>query len=262
MQRGVFMQTCLTTNFDKLIELAFAQQGDVECQPIRMQEEARFWGTEPDKCYAIKLHGDYDTHNILNTRNETLQIEPDLLALTARALADRGLVVLGAAGHEESVLRFLNDLTLIAQKDNVLSMGLFWGIHIGSAKREELTEEEWRSAVLRQIESGAVSEENRRIDGSGRYCVLSTLACSFQFKARGRSCSGSSRQPKTARSRVQRSCTSIMRCGFDTSLRRRVCHRQRSTSTSAHSRSSDRTSSPNRLNGRRQLRPSGLPKTP
>jgi O-acetyl-ADP-ribose deacetylase (regulator of RNase III) len=188
MQRGVFMQTCLTTNFDKLIELAFAQQGDVECQPIRMQEEARFWGTEPDKCYAIKLHGDYDTHNILNTRNETLQIEPDLLALTARALRDCGLVVLGAAGHEESVLRFLSDLTSIAQKDNVLSMGLFWGIYVGSTKREELTEEEWRSAVLHHVESGAVSEEvvelMARADTADRPCAFFPVqgAGSFLFR--------------------------------------------------------------------------------
>jgi hypothetical protein len=69
--RRVLRTTCLTTNFDKLLELAFAKQGEVECQAIRTPEEAAYWGGEPDKCYILKLHGDYDTHSILNTRDET-----------------------------------------------------------------------------------------------------------------------------------------------------------------------------------------------
>ena len=70
----------------------------------------------------------------------------------------------------------------------MLSMGLFWGIHIGSAKREELTEEEWRSAVLRQIESGAVSEEivelMARADTVDRPCSFFPVqgAGSFLFR--------------------------------------------------------------------------------
>src|SRR6185369_8420891 len=55
MQAGFLGKTCLTTNFDKLIEIAFAQQGNSECQAIRGDEEASFWRQEDDKCYVIKL---------------------------------------------------------------------------------------------------------------------------------------------------------------------------------------------------------------
>src|SRR5579863_6131257 len=49
MQAGFFQRTCLTTNFDKLIEMAFAQQGESECQAIRSGEEVEYWQQEDDK---------------------------------------------------------------------------------------------------------------------------------------------------------------------------------------------------------------------
>jgi NAD-dependent SIR2 family protein deacetylase len=41
--------TALTTNFDKLLERAFTEQGFVECQAIRTASEAEFWGQEQNK---------------------------------------------------------------------------------------------------------------------------------------------------------------------------------------------------------------------
>jgi hypothetical protein len=69
MQRGYLRRSCLTTNFDKLIEMAFAQQAISEFQAIRSEAEKSFW-IEEDKHYVVKLHGDYDTGNILNTEEE------------------------------------------------------------------------------------------------------------------------------------------------------------------------------------------------
>lgn len=129
MRAGFLKKTCLTTNFDKLIEIAFAQQGISECQSIRSDEEARFWRQEEDKYYVIKLHGDYDTHNILNTNDETVRIPEQLHGIGQTVLKQSGLIVVGSSGYEDSVIRFFNDV-LDDDDSTVLNMGLFWGVYL------------------------------------------------------------------------------------------------------------------------------------
>jgi hypothetical protein len=46
-----------SSNFDKLIEMASAQQAVSEYQAIRSEDERQCWGDE-EKQYVIKLHGD------------------------------------------------------------------------------------------------------------------------------------------------------------------------------------------------------------
>jgi O-acetyl-ADP-ribose deacetylase (regulator of RNase III)/NAD-dependent SIR2 family protein deacetylase len=156
--RRVLRTTCLTTNFDKLLELAFARQGEVECQAIRTSEEAAYWGGEPDKCYVLKLHGDYDTHNILNTRDETLEIEEELVSITEDLLQDGGLIVLGTAGNEDSVLRLFDRLTS-KKAARKLSMGVFWGVYVGPLRPPKILDVELKRLVGEAIEKGSVSKE-------------------------------------------------------------------------------------------------------
>ena len=156
MQAGYFKNTCLTTNFDKLMEIAFAQQGNCECQAIRSNEEAGFWRQEHDKAYVIKLHGDYDTHNILNTNDETLLIPGGLQEIASAVLKQCGLVVVGSAGFEESVYRLLNDLQL-EEDSTILNMGLYWGIYTPGPKQTDKRAVEEK--VLDSIRAGAVSRE-------------------------------------------------------------------------------------------------------
>jgi hypothetical protein len=236
MKRGILRRTCLTTNFDKLIEVAFAQQGGGECQPIRSHEEAMFWDEEDvDKCYVVKLHGDYDTHNILNTRDETLRIEDDLEAIAGGVLEDAGLIVLGAAGHEDSVIRLFDDLTSRADR-RMLSMGLFWGVYVGPAEEERPADDEVEERVRAAIESGSVSQEivemvsrANTTDRESAFFLVWVLARSFWRSSGGRT---------TDRSRPSRSCTSIIACAFVASSLVPASHGRASTSTSRHSRSS------------------------
>ena len=81
MSSGVLQGTCLTTNFDTLVEMAFAQQGFAECQSIRSEKEAEFCRQEDNKCYVIKLHGDYETYNMQNARNETIFVAEPVLRI-------------------------------------------------------------------------------------------------------------------------------------------------------------------------------------
>jgi O-acetyl-ADP-ribose deacetylase len=164
-----------TTNFDKLIEQAFTIQGICECQPIRIPEEALYIGHEPDKCYLLKLHGDYDTHNTLNTPGETLIIPDFFSHRVSEILSSRGLLVLGSGGNEESIYRFFNDL-LQSNSEMLLARGIRWGVYVGDTKPDGLSSEASSQLVDAAIEAGNV---NRRIvevlghlDRKDRPCYL------------------------------------------------------------------------------------------
>jgi O-acetyl-ADP-ribose deacetylase (regulator of RNase III) len=159
MSNDKLNRNALTTNFDKLIEQSFVAQNIRECQAIRMPEEAQFWGPEPDKCYLFKLHGDYDTHNILNTRDETRSIPSFFLDLSRELLRSRGLLALGSAGNEESIYKFLEAL-LSAPEKRFLSRGIRWGVYVGSRKPDHLSDAESANIVVKALEAGGL---NRRL---------------------------------------------------------------------------------------------------
>jgi O-acetyl-ADP-ribose deacetylase (regulator of RNase III) len=179
MREGILKSTCLTTNFDKLIEVAFAQQG-YECQAIRLNDEVPFWRiAEPGRYYVLKLHGDYDTHNILNTRDETLRIDPDLKLIATTLLTDAGVIVLGAGGFEESVIDLFNELTgprVVNAGHGRVPLGLYWGVFVGGTRPERISALEMKGAVEKSIQDGAVSievlEMMRRANTESRPCAF------------------------------------------------------------------------------------------
>jgi hypothetical protein len=144
MANDVLHPSALTTNFDKLIEKSFVEQNIRECQSIRMSEEAVFWGQERDKCYLLKLHGDYDTHNILSTREETRSIDDDFFTdIAARLLLGRGLLALGSAGNEESINKFVEKL-LELSPDHHLTIVIFDEIILDSITVQRISRR-WKS---------------------------------------------------------------------------------------------------------------------
>jgi O-acetyl-ADP-ribose deacetylase (regulator of RNase III) len=171
-------RTALTTNFDKLLEQAFNEQNLRECQAIRMSKEAEFWGSEQDKCYVFKLHGDYDTHNILNTRSETRAIRPFFVDLSQAILRGRGLLVLGSAGNEQSIINFLYTILSSKQK-RVLSRGIKWGVYAGPRRPVELSDSDEISVVTKALERGVLNRKLVELlsDMNGKYGDL--RPCSF-----------------------------------------------------------------------------------
>jgi O-acetyl-ADP-ribose deacetylase (regulator of RNase III) len=157
MANDILHPTAVTTNFDKLIEKSFVEQNVRECQSIRMSDEAVFWGQEKDKCYLLKLHGDYDTHNILNTREETRSIDDDFFtSIASRLLLGRGLLALGSAGNEESINKFLERL-LESNDKRMLSRGVRWGIYVGPRMPDNLSETESADILIKAIEMGRLN---------------------------------------------------------------------------------------------------------
>jgi O-acetyl-ADP-ribose deacetylase (regulator of RNase III) len=159
MNSGVLKRTCLTTNFDKLIEMAHSLQGDSDFQAIRGDDEVEFWRELEDKNFIIKLHGDYDTHNILNTMEETLRIPRRLQKITGELLQQAGLIVLGSSGYEESVMYMLNDLIAGENDDRILNRGIYWGVNVGIEPQDRPSLEEIEKLVLDKLRAGSVSRE-------------------------------------------------------------------------------------------------------
>jgi O-acetyl-ADP-ribose deacetylase (regulator of RNase III) len=156
--------TCLTTNFDKLLEMAFAQQAVSEYQAIRSEDEGQYWGEE-DKNYVVKLHGDYDTANILNTRDETIRIPQALQDISASLLKRSGLIVIGSSGYEQSVISFFDDLWQKGDR-TILELGVFWAVHMGDQRPNSMTWKEEKDELARKIGAGEVSRHI--VDGVSR----------------------------------------------------------------------------------------------
>jgi O-acetyl-ADP-ribose deacetylase len=186
MANDKLSRNAMTTNFDKLLEQAFVEQNIRECQAIRMPAEAEFWGPEPDKCYLFKLHGDYDTHNILNTRDETHLVPEFFNDMARETFRSRGLLALGSAGNEESIYKFLEQLLVNPQK-RFLSRGIRWGVFLAGSKPASLSNGESAELVAQALEEGVInrrlveilSDLNRRetpcsffpVWGSGRFLL-------------------------------------------------------------------------------------------
>jgi O-acetyl-ADP-ribose deacetylase (regulator of RNase III) len=160
MKEGILGATCLTTNFDKLIENAFAIQATGECQALRNGSEIEFWRPDPSRWFCIKLHGDYDTHNVLNTTEETVRIDEMLRERTVGLLERHGLVVLGLAGYEKSLYAFFEELTTEPNlRNGVLDRGLLWGVYVGPKPVEPWNAATTKRAVRKAIDAGGVSRE-------------------------------------------------------------------------------------------------------
>ncbi len=146
---GAFKRTIVTTNFDKLVESAFFQQGLIECQPIRSRREIEYWTTDNSRAYILKLHGDYDTYNIANTIEEIVAIDRPIQERSADMLESAGMLVLGSAGNEKSVHTFFDELAgRSGSPGRVLDFGLLWSVYMGPQKPSRVD----TVAVEKQIE--------------------------------------------------------------------------------------------------------------
>jgi O-acetyl-ADP-ribose deacetylase (regulator of RNase III)/NAD-dependent SIR2 family protein deacetylase len=164
MQRNYIRPTCLTTNFDKLLEMAFAQHAISEYQAIRSDVEVEYWGEE-EKFYILKLHGDYDTANILNTSDETIRIPGKLRNISTQLLQRSGLVVLGSSGYEQSVLRYFDELwerrlegaKIHGPEGNILDLGVYWGVYMGDRRPTGMGPDAELAQLQSKIADGNVS---------------------------------------------------------------------------------------------------------
>lgn len=100
-----YIRVILTTNFDRLMELALEAEGIV---PDVISSEDTLCGAMPivhSKCMVIKLHGDYRDTRIKNTPEELANYSGEMNRLLDRILDEYGLVICGWSGTYDTALR-------------------------------------------------------------------------------------------------------------------------------------------------------------
>jgi hypothetical protein len=94
----------LTTNFDRLLELALADEGIVGDV---ISNDDSLSGSQPyvhSQCTIVKLHGDYRDTRIKNTENELAEYSPALNGFLDRVFDEFGIIVCGWSGEWDSAL--------------------------------------------------------------------------------------------------------------------------------------------------------------
>lgn len=100
-----YVRVILTTNFDRLMEIALAEQG-VSCSIISSPDD--LGGAEPYthcRCQLLKLSGDYMDTRILNTDLELAEYPEAYEQHLERVFDEFGLVVSGWSGDWDIALR-------------------------------------------------------------------------------------------------------------------------------------------------------------
>ena len=100
-----YIRIILTTNFDRLIETALADEGIV---PDVISSDDYLKGALPyvhSKCYVVKLHGDYVDPRIKNTPEELASYSFVMNTFLDRIFDEFGLIICGWSSSNDTALR-------------------------------------------------------------------------------------------------------------------------------------------------------------
>jgi hypothetical protein len=100
-----YVRVIVTTNFDRLIETALRNTGIEEQMLSGPGDLPGMIPLQHTACTVIKLHGDYQQANLINTDAELAEHHPEWLGLLCRVLAEYGLVTVGWSGQSDIALR-------------------------------------------------------------------------------------------------------------------------------------------------------------
>lgn len=105
MVKDGYVKMIITTNFDRLLELALEEQG---ITPVVVSTDDAISGAFPyihSNCTVVKVHGDYRDTRIRNTKDELEDYSPVLNSYLDRILDEFGLIVCGWSGEWDVALR-------------------------------------------------------------------------------------------------------------------------------------------------------------
>lgn len=132
---GKKVNTVWTTNFDDLIEKAITALNFLSCQVVSPDNSRTVQNFRSDIPTVVKLHGDFRYDALQNTDAELQQLEENLHNYFIQASTQRGLLVVGYSGSDESVLKTLEKAL---EKPNAFPKGLVWCIPKEVAPNERL----------------------------------------------------------------------------------------------------------------------------
>ncbi|MDR1409307.1 MAG: SIR2 family protein [Oscillospiraceae bacterium] len=124
-----------TTNFDELVEAGIKTLAPQHSFNVYSSANK---SVAPHNTLSsvMKLHGDYRYDHIKNTPDKLQSLEANMQTAFAQALINKGLVVVGYSGSDESIMSVLE--RGFANPD-FLKYGLIWAIPTGVTPSERLT---------------------------------------------------------------------------------------------------------------------------
>lgn len=127
--RNKVFNIILTTNFDDLLNEACHQfSTDVRPMVCAHDSSIRSLRITSNRPKIIKLHGDFLFDNLKNTAHELETLETNIRDKLKYIIAEFGLIVLGYAGNDRSIMDTLN---ILLNNDNNFPHGLYWCIPKG-----------------------------------------------------------------------------------------------------------------------------------
>jgi len=138
-----YVDTIFTTNFDPLMENALREAG-VLFKTISHDELSHYAEIRGDLVNVIKLHGDFLYSNLKNLEEETRRLSKGLEDVFSNFLNQYGLIVIGFAGNDESVMLPLRQV----KEPHFLSRGLYWIYR--NLKRSELKQNPLLNDVIKR----------------------------------------------------------------------------------------------------------------
>lgn len=140
-----YFNTVFTTNFDDLINEAFyrfSSQRPIVCAHDSSISSITVTSKRPK---IIKLHGDYLFDDIKSTLRETESLNDNMKAKFIEFAKDHGLIVVGYAGNDRSIMDILS---MLLQKEDYFKHGIYWCIKEGEdIISDELRQLLWKDRV-------------------------------------------------------------------------------------------------------------------
>lgn len=118
--------TVLTTNFDDLLNDALIRYFDQKAIVCAFDSAVSSFSSSTLRPKIIKLHGDFLFDNIRSTDSETLDLGENMEDKMVELCEDKGLIVVGYSGRDESVMAPLREN--LRKNRKFLTKGVHWCI--------------------------------------------------------------------------------------------------------------------------------------
>ena len=160
-----YFNAIFTTNFDDLLNEAFYRFSNV--RPVVCAHDSAITSitVTSKRPKIIKLHGDYLFEDIKSTLRETESLEGNMKNKFIQFSKDYGLIVVGYAGNDRSIMDILS---FLLKKEEFFKNGIYWCIRKGDENiSDDLKKLLWKDKVFFiQIEGfdELMAELNKRLN--------------------------------------------------------------------------------------------------
>lgn len=140
-----YLNAIFTTNFDDLLNEAFYRFSNV--RPIVCAHDSAITSVTvtSKRPKIIKLHGDYLFEDIKSTLRETESLEGNMKNKFIEFSKDYGLIVVGYAGNDRSIMDILS---FLLKKEEFFKNGIYWCIRKGDENiSDDLRKLLWKDKV-------------------------------------------------------------------------------------------------------------------